>query len=292
MEGFVKKIRRKTLLYKSGVEYADYGINHIEGCSHGCKFPCYAFMMKKRCGVVKTYQEWIQPKIVENTLELLEKELPRLKNKINCVFLCFSTDPFMYNQPEVTDLTLKILERLNKDNIRATLITKSIYPDKLIDILKYNKNNDYGSTIVSLSENYRQSWEPGSAPIKERIKTLKKLHQAGLKTWVSMEPYPTPNIVKQDIKAILKEISFVDKIVFGKWNYNKVISSQIAYKEFYNSMANHVINFCKKNNIEVHIKEGTITENLLSKNQREEFALKIYISNSVLKPSNSALFNI
>ena len=43
-----KSIKRKTLLYKTGVEYGDYTINHIQGCSHGCKYPCYAMMMAKR----------------------------------------------------------------------------------------------------------------------------------------------------------------------------------------------------------------------------------------------------
>ncbi len=59
----MQKITRKTLLYKSGVEYADYGLNHAEGCSHGCTYPCYAMMMKKRCGIIKTYKEWLKPKI-------------------------------------------------------------------------------------------------------------------------------------------------------------------------------------------------------------------------------------
>ena len=40
-------IERKTMLYKTGVEYGDYTMNHIQGCAHGCKYPCYAFMMKK-----------------------------------------------------------------------------------------------------------------------------------------------------------------------------------------------------------------------------------------------------
>ena len=67
------KIKRKSLLYKSGVEYADFCLNHVEGCSHGCKFPCYAFNMAKRFGKVQTYAEWIKPKLVENSLELLDK---------------------------------------------------------------------------------------------------------------------------------------------------------------------------------------------------------------------------
>ena len=117
----MKKITRKSLLYKSGVEYSDYCINHVEGCSHGCRFPCYAMMLKKRCGVVKDYNDWIQPKIVSNALELLEKELPKCKNKIKFVHLCFATDPFMYKYPEVTKLTLDILKRLKKDNIKRVV---------------------------------------------------------------------------------------------------------------------------------------------------------------------------
>ena len=102
-------ITRKTLLYKTGVEYGDYTINHIEGCSHGCKYPCYALLMSKRFGRVKNYNEWLKPKIVKNSLELLKKEIPKYKNKIKFVHLCFSTDPFMFNNNEVHNLSLKII---------------------------------------------------------------------------------------------------------------------------------------------------------------------------------------
>ncbi len=42
----MKTITRKTMLYQTGVEYGDYTMNHVQGCAHGCKFPCYAFLMK------------------------------------------------------------------------------------------------------------------------------------------------------------------------------------------------------------------------------------------------------
>ena len=72
-----------------------------------------------------------------------------------------------------------------------------------------------------------------------------------------MEPYPTPNLIKQDLMEILEAVSFVDKIVFGRLNYN-VKSSEFKYsKEFYNSLASYVINFCKRNRISYHIKQGT-----------------------------------
>ena len=44
----MESIKRKSLLYKTGVEYGDYTINIAEGCSHGCKYPCYAMLMAKR----------------------------------------------------------------------------------------------------------------------------------------------------------------------------------------------------------------------------------------------------
>ena len=253
----ISKINRKTLLYKSGVEYADFGLNHVEGCSHGCKYPCYAMMMKKRCGIIKNYKEWITPKIVNNALELLEKEIPRLKNQIEYVYMCFSTDPFMYKYKEVSDLSLKIIKRLNEDNIKVVTVSKGIYPKELARKDIYGRNNEYGSTIVSLSEKFRKNVEPFSAPIERRIKTLKFLHDKGLKTWISIEPYPTPNIIKQDLPEILRKVSFVDKIVFGKWNYSGLTSCFQNHKRLYNDCADEVIKFCEKKGMECHIKEGT-----------------------------------
>ena len=36
------------------------------------EYPCYAMQMAKRFGKVKTYEEWCEPKLVENALELLD----------------------------------------------------------------------------------------------------------------------------------------------------------------------------------------------------------------------------
>ena len=73
------------MLYQTGVEYGDYTMNHVQGCAHGCKYPCYAFLMKKRFGQIKDYESWLEPVLVSNTLELLDKEIPRLRDKIQSV---------------------------------------------------------------------------------------------------------------------------------------------------------------------------------------------------------------
>ena len=73
-------ITRKSMLYKTGVEYGDYTINHVQGCAHGCKYPCYAMMMAKRFGKVKTYDDWCEPKLAENKRQTLINRINERKN--------------------------------------------------------------------------------------------------------------------------------------------------------------------------------------------------------------------
>jgi len=253
----VKYITRKSLLYKSNVEYADFCINHVEGCSHGCNFPCYAYMMARRFGKVHSYKEWVQPKLVKNALELLDKEIPKYRNEIKFVHLCFTTDPFMHKHPEISNMSLKIINKLSSNGIRCTVLTKGIYPKELTNITKYGKNNEYGITLVSLDNNFKKEFEPGSSPYLDRINSLKTLHKAGLKTWVSMEPYPTPNLVKQNLLKVLEKISFADNIIFGKLNYNCYSSKFPNNEQFYENCAEIVEGFCKERGIKCHIKYGT-----------------------------------
>lgn len=250
-------IKRKSMLYVTGVEYGDYTMNHVLGCAHGCKFPCYAFLQKKRFGLVHTYEEWLEPYLVENTLELLDKEIPRLRNKIKSVHLCFATDPFMYGYDEITQMSVAAIRKLNASGIKCTVLTKGVLP---IELSELSPDNEYGITLISISEEYRKCVEPYAAPYTERLTALRILHDKGCKTWVSIEPYPTPNLINQSLEEILESVSFVDKVIFGRTNYNKEVSSYCNHKEFYNDATQQVIEFCGKRGIEYHIKDGTITE--------------------------------
>lgn len=250
-------IQRKTMLYKTGVEYGDYTMNFVQGCSHGCKFPCYAFLQKKRFGQVADYEDWCKPRLVSNTLALLDKEIPRLKDRIKSVQLCFSTDPFMYGYQDIADIAVASITKLNAAGIKCTVLTKGILPMALAQL---SENNEYGITLISLDESYHEKIEPGAASYAERLNALRKLHDAGCKTWISMEPYPTPNLIAQDLQALLESVSFVDKIIFGRTNYSKEASAYKEHKDFYNKRAAEVIAFCEKHGIQFHIKEKTITE--------------------------------
>ena len=255
VEGYIE---RKSMLYKTGVEYGDYTINYIHGCAHGCKFPCYAFTMKKRFGQVKTYEDWLKPYLVSNTLELLDREIPQLRNKIESVQLCFTTDPFMYGYPEIEEMSIAAINRLNEAGIKCTILTKGILPQRLAEC---SQDNEYGITLISLDEEYRGRMEPGAAPYDKRLEALKWLNDRGCKTWVSMEPYPTPNLINQDLNELLEAVSFADRIIFGRTNYSKEVTRGYPeHKKFYNEKAKEVIDFCTNRKIAYHIKEKTITE--------------------------------
>ena len=249
-------ITRKTMLYKTGVEYGDYTMNHVLGCSHGCLYPCYAFLMAKRFGKAPNYEKWCSPKLVSNTLEILDREIPRLKSKIESVQLCFTTDPFMYGYNEVGEMSIAAIKKLNAAGIRCTVLTKGILP---IDLAEQIPENEYGITLISLDEDFRKKVEPGASSYADRIAALKALHEKGCRTWVSIEPYPTPNIIKQDLLRILNAVSFVNKIIFGRTNYNKEITAFTTHRDFYNQQVDLVVDYCVRNGIAYHIKNGTMT---------------------------------
>ena len=113
---------------------------------------------------------------------------------------------------------------------------------------------------VSLDEGFRERYEPHAALLTERLSALRTLHEAGCKTWVSIEPYPTPNIIQQDLKSLLDAVGFTDRIIFGRMNYNKTVTEYRDHKSFFNACAATVADFCRERSIALHIKDGTITE--------------------------------
>ena len=242
------------MLYKTKVEYGDYAMNYALGCSHGCKYPCYAYSIAKRFGKVKSYEEWIQPKIVSNTLELLNVEIPKYSSQIKSVQLCFSTDPFMVGHPEIENLSMDVISLLNRNRIKCVVLTKGILPHELTN---YSVNNEYGITLTSLDEDYRKAMEPGSASAADRIAALQRIHNLGSKTWVSIEPYPTPDLVNQNILELLEAVSFADRIVFGQINYRKKNLADNERREFYRDCVEKVKDFCNLHQMDVLIKKGT-----------------------------------
>lgn len=253
----MRTVTRKSMLYPTKVEYGDYAMNHVFGCAHGCRYPCYAYLQKKRFGQVGGMGDWTEPALVENTLEILSMEIPKLKGNIRSVQMCFTTDPFMKGYPEVTDMSLKAARMLNDNGIKCVFLTKGELPADRLGGL--SPLNEYGVSLVSLDESFIKKWEPGAATASARLASLEKVRDMGLRTWVSMEPYPTPNMVRQDIVPLLRAVGPVDRIVFGKINYNSeaYAGSPDRWRGFYSNAARLVRQACVFYGAECVIKAGT-----------------------------------
>ena len=163
----------------------------------------------------------------------------------------------MNGYPEVGAMSIAAIRKLNNAGIRCTTLTKGILP---LELAQLSPENEHGITLISLDESYREKMEPGAAPYADRLAALRALHDAGCRTWVSIEPYPTPNLIEQDLQNILDAVNFVDKIIFGRTNYCKEVNAYKQHKEFYNRLAAQVTEFCEQHGIQYHIKEKTITE--------------------------------
>jgi DNA repair photolyase len=248
----METVTRKSLLNKSALGFLC--VNHVQGCSHGCRYPCYAFSMARGWGRTAGYEDWTRPRLVGNARELLSKELKRLKLRVergaaempDSVHFCLTTDPFMFGRPEVAELSMDLIALVNAEGIPASILTKGVLPPELADRRRFPCDNVYGTSLVSLSEEFRRKWEPGAAPYADRIAALRRLHDAGRSTYVHIEPYPTPNVFQQDLGALLEAVGFADSLYFGGWNYSPLTGKFPDREGFYRVCSDKVRRFCKE----------------------------------------------
>lgn len=246
----MERIRRKSLLYRSGIGF--WCLNHVQGCAHGCRYPCYASLLARRYGRARDEADWRRPRLVENAPELLERELQRKRERLDTVHLCLTTDPFMTGYPEVSALSLSLIERLNAHGVRASVLTKGVLPAALAEP-RFDRRNTLGISLVCLDEGFRRRFEPGASPYRDRIAALERLHASGCRTLVHIEPYPTPDILQQEIGPLLEAVAFVDELYFSGWNYSPLPGQPANRRAFYRQQARAVRAFCDHHHIRARI---------------------------------------
>ncbi|GAH53085.1 unnamed protein product, partial [marine sediment metagenome] len=90
-----------------------------------------------------------------------------------------------------------------------------------------------------------------------RLLDLKKAHERGQYTWVSIEPCLCTGIWTQDIRTLLNSLNFVDLMVLGMWNYDPRSRTDEARKDYRRTIATFK-DFCKEHGIRHHIKSETL----------------------------------
>lgn len=254
----VNEITVNNYLTKSNLPDSDYVINPYVGCTHGCKY-CYASFMKRFTGHKENWGDFIDIKRCNKSIDL-----KKISGKN--VFLSSVTD--CYNQYEKDFcITRNILEQLIDSDCNLSISTKSKLILRDIDLLKQMKNLIVCMSINTLNEKFRSDMDNAST-IKERMDTLKELHNNGIYTVLFMSPiFPYITEWKEIIdqtKDYVDEYWFENLNLRGNYkkeildyirtNYSDLYSDYIDIylkknNKYWKDLAEEINNYCNLNNI-------------------------------------------
>ena len=254
----VNEIIVNDYLTKSNLPDSDYVINPYVGCTHGCKY-CYASFMKRFTGHKENWGDFIDIKRCNKPIDL-----KKISGKN--VFLSSVTD--CYNQYEKDFcITRNILEQLVDSDCNLSISTKSKLILRDIDLLKQMKNLIVCMSINTLNEKFRSDMDNAST-IKERMETLKELHNNGIYTVLFMSPiFPYITEWKEIIdqtKDYVDEYWFENLNLRGNYkkeildyirtNYSDLYSDYIDIylkknNKYWKDLAEEINNYCNLNNI-------------------------------------------
>ncbi len=211
-------------------EYSPLACNLYLGCTHGCKY-CYA----PAC-MHKKPDEWHDAARArgENVLKLFEKDCVKLSktrvdDETRRVLFCFLSDPYQPLENEL-HLTRQGISIAAKHGIKVDILTKG--DARLIEQdlpLMLESQTHLGITLSFAKDATRKEWEPQASTVQSRLRILRKAHDMGIYTWVSMEPVIVP---QEALEVIRKAHDYVDFWKIGKLNHNKEIESKIDWVKF------------------------------------------------------------
>jgi len=202
-------------------EYSPLAANPYLGCGHKCAYCYVPRLLRVHLGgpgsnVNKARQVFdegaiVRPKFQSGLLKDARKY--QAAGLTGQVMLSFTTDPYPPAHHELTRWTLQALRdhglgfcTLTKGGSRALRDLDLFRPDR----------DAFASTLTSLDRDFSRKWERGAADPEDRISTLRKFHDRGIFTWVSLEP-------TIDVEASLAIVDatheFVDLFKVGRVNY-------------------------------------------------------------------------
>jgi DNA repair photolyase len=187
-----KKFNGKAIYQPAGkaAEYSKWACNFYVGCSNGCTY-CYCnkgILAVTIGGSVPTLKKCFKNELHMEDIYTKEVIQNRKEIKKHGIFLSFTTDPCLH---ETIDQTIYFTRFCVNNGIPVKILTKS--SNMLMKHIErfwfYSKKEDikrlvaFGFTLTGHDE-----LEPNASTNAERIEAMKKLHDAGFKTWASIEP--------------------------------------------------------------------------------------------------------
>ena len=211
----IKEIQSKTILSASKVY--TYVINPYTGCQHNCLY-CYAHFMKRFTGHKEPWGQFVDVKL--NAPGLLKREITRKKPAR--VWVSGVCDPYQPLEGKYK-LTRQCLEILAEHGWPVTVQTRSPLVLRDIDILQKGKDFEVGLSITTADDGMRKLFEPNAPSIKERVRALGELHQAGIRTYAMIAPILPEAEGLPDMLADKVDYVMLDRMNYhyADWVYRK-----------------------------------------------------------------------
>jgi DNA repair photolyase len=247
----MKNFNGKAIYNPSGKagEYSYWACNFYVGCSNGCTY-CYL-----KNGVLAHEMGENKPtlkkcfKSTEHALEIFKKELLQNMPELQKygLFFTFTSDPCL---PDTIELTMEAVNICMYYHINIKILTKRA--DWVNDFLEevenfeelsskyWRKDYAFGFTLTG-----KDSLEPNASTNAERIEAMKKLHEAGFKTFASIEPIID---FERSLKMIDCTLAFCDLYKIGlesgrKYNKEGIHSFIYSIESKINNLSNAKIYF-------------------------------------------------
>lgn len=208
-------------------EYAPLAANPYRGCGHSCKY-CYVPLVVKMDRVDFDKGAVARRDYLSN----LRKDAIKYQAAgiTDQVFFSFTTDAY---SPFDRSLTRPSLEIVQQHGMAICILTKG-GARALADADLYRPTRDcFASTLTSLDDSFSKKWEPNAALPADRISTLKRFHDAGIYTWVSLEPTLD---VESSLAIVERTHEFIDLYKVGRANYLAEITRTTDWREYTHRM--------------------------------------------------------
>lgn len=203
-------------------EYSKLATNPYRGCGHKCVY-CYV------PSVLRMSREEFDSGAVlrDNYFPQLLRDAQKYQAAgiTEQVMLSFTTDPY---HPGDTKPTRAVLHLLRDHGLAFCTLTKG-GARAIRDLDLFRPGRDaFASTLTTLSDSVSLKWERNAALPADRLATLKTFHDAGIYTWVSLEPVYD---VDATLEIIRQTHNFVDLYKVGRINYSG-LTKTIDWRDF------------------------------------------------------------
>jgi DNA repair photolyase len=196
----------KTILSRNASPDIPFNVslNPYRGCEHGCIY-CFARPTHSYLGLSPglDFETRLFAKV--NAPELLRRELARPSYVPESIALGVNTDAYQPCERQL-GLTRRVLEVLNECEHPVGLITKSSLIERDIDIIgamAARRQAMASITITTLDPEISRTLEPRAAAPARRLRTIRRLTDAGIPVSVSVAPI-IPFVTEPELEKVLE----------------------------------------------------------------------------------------